>query len=411
MAYRELIKNFDKFRDYMRDFYVYGFRTRSDFDRKSERSYDNERRRVESWLKDAMAFRQDATGKRVFISVDNRSIAHNPFYQAFKAKSFTDKDIVLHFYLLDLLADGEKHTLRELSDALFEAVQDVAATDLIPDDATIRNKLREYVKLGLIRAEKSGREMLYYRADCEWDRDALLYAAAFASEAMPLGVIGSYYLDKYAETPDFLSFKHHYISGALDSEVLEALLNCRNEHRKAEIHFFTKRSAEEHPAAVYPLRVLISTQSGRENLLAYSYTHKRPRVYRLDRIRSVKMLEEEPEAEKRDMAGASFLSTLWGVSAGPDGRRGNERITMQIHASREEDFIVQRLMREKRGGTLTQEDEETWRFEIEVSDAMEMMPWIRTFTGRIVSLECSNPALAERFYGDLDAMAEMYGVE
>lgn len=32
MAYSELIKNFEIFRDYMRDFYVYGFRTRTDFD-------------------------------------------------------------------------------------------------------------------------------------------------------------------------------------------------------------------------------------------------------------------------------------------------------------------------------------------------------------------------------------------
>ena len=56
MAYSELIKNFDKIRDYMRDFYVYGFRSRSGFDKKSARSYDNERRRIESWLGDYMGY-------------------------------------------------------------------------------------------------------------------------------------------------------------------------------------------------------------------------------------------------------------------------------------------------------------------------------------------------------------------
>ena len=30
MAYSELIKNFNKVRDYMRDFYVYGFKSRDD---------------------------------------------------------------------------------------------------------------------------------------------------------------------------------------------------------------------------------------------------------------------------------------------------------------------------------------------------------------------------------------------
>ena len=42
---------------------------------------------------------------------------------------------------------------------------------------------------------------------------------------------------------------------------------------------------------------------------------------------------------------------------------------------------------------------------------MEMLPWIRTFTGRIVSLSCSNPEVTEWFYGDLDEMMQMYGVQ
>lgn len=54
MAYSELIKNFEKIRSYMREFYVFGFKSRSGYDRKSARSYDDERRRVESWLGDYM---------------------------------------------------------------------------------------------------------------------------------------------------------------------------------------------------------------------------------------------------------------------------------------------------------------------------------------------------------------------
>lgn len=50
MAYSELIKNFENIRDYISQFYVYGFKRRKDYDKKSSRSYDNERRRIESWL-------------------------------------------------------------------------------------------------------------------------------------------------------------------------------------------------------------------------------------------------------------------------------------------------------------------------------------------------------------------------
>ena len=48
--FHELIKNIDKCRDYVRDFFVYGFKSRSDFPGKSARTYDDERRRIVSWL-------------------------------------------------------------------------------------------------------------------------------------------------------------------------------------------------------------------------------------------------------------------------------------------------------------------------------------------------------------------------
>ena len=50
MAYSELIKNFEKIRSYMREFYVFGFKSRSGYDRKSARSYDDERRRVRMYF-------------------------------------------------------------------------------------------------------------------------------------------------------------------------------------------------------------------------------------------------------------------------------------------------------------------------------------------------------------------------
>ena len=54
----------------------------------------------------AWPFRRSAEVKSVFISVDNRSVPFKPLHSAWKAKSFTDGDIVLHFCILDLLAEG-----------------------------------------------------------------------------------------------------------------------------------------------------------------------------------------------------------------------------------------------------------------------------------------------------------------
>jgi len=84
-SYNELIKNFERIRAYMREFYLYGFKSRDDYSKKSARSYDDERRRMESWLGDHMSFTRTADGKNVFISIDSRVIRHNPFHNAWKA--------------------------------------------------------------------------------------------------------------------------------------------------------------------------------------------------------------------------------------------------------------------------------------------------------------------------------------
>ena len=59
MAFNELIKSFDNIRQLMRDFYVFGFKSRADFADKSARSYDNERSRdevdLEAW-REAVSF-------------------------------------------------------------------------------------------------------------------------------------------------------------------------------------------------------------------------------------------------------------------------------------------------------------------------------------------------------------------
>ena len=120
-SYSELIKNFEKIRAYMRDFYIYGFKSRDEYNIKSARSYDDERRRIESWLGDHMSFVRTPEGKNVFISIDTRTIRHNPFYNAWKAKSFTDGDVTLHFIIFDILNDPSvKVTLAEIMNLIDE---------------------------------------------------------------------------------------------------------------------------------------------------------------------------------------------------------------------------------------------------------------------------------------------------
>ena len=105
----------------------------------------------------------------------------------------------------------------------------------------------------------------------------------------------------------------------------------------------------------------------------------------------------------------AFSEKMWGVSL--QQQEETEHLEMTIHAEPSEPFILQRLIREKRNGTVTVLDDNTYLYQTAVYDALEMLPWIRTFIGRIVKLECSNAAVIERYQQDLDAMGDLYGGE
>ena len=408
MAYSELIKNIERIRDYMREFYVFGFKSRDEYDAKSARSYDNERRRIESWLGEYMSFRQDVSGKNVFLSVDSRRVPHNPLHRAFKAKSFTDKDITLHFYILDILADGKALSSIEIVDRINDAYLSHFDNAFSLDESTVRKKLKEYETLGLLRSQKSGREVLYQRTDDEaFDLASWSEALAFYSEADPMGVIGSYLMDKLSEPSDTFRFKHHYILHALDSDILCELLRAIDEQRAVELTVRSLRNSRDYQRTICPLKIYISTQSGRQYVLGYHYRGRHMMFYRLDAIRKVGIGNVEKHYCKYMGYQEKFDQYLWGVSTGSEYNL--DHIEMTIHHGPGEAYILQRLEREKRHGRIEILDDHTCRFVADVYDASEMLPWLRTFIGRIVDLQCSSQFVIKTFYDDLSRMNSMYG--
>lgn len=78
--FKELIKSFARSREYIHDFFVYGFKTRDDFTDKSRRTYDNERRRIESWLWKYIHTNYTQKGKNISLVMDSRLLDTNPLY-------------------------------------------------------------------------------------------------------------------------------------------------------------------------------------------------------------------------------------------------------------------------------------------------------------------------------------------
>lgn len=407
MAFTELIKNFEKTRDYMRDFYIYGFKARGDFTIKSSRTYDNEKRRIESWLSPYICWENDRKGKRVYISLDTLKINSNPLYNAWKAKSFTDKDITLHFAILSVLWEGQKNVTD-----LTNAVCDMTGT--VFETQTVRLKANEYVKEGLLIKETIKKADYYSISPLTFEslpieRERLLDVVRFFQETAPFGFVGSTILDgEHEKSGELFGFKHHYIVHTLEDGILFELLHAIKEKRRVSLTQQSARFQKESVRGGVPLEIFVSVQSGRRYVCLYTERNRQFHNYRLDHIKKVNIQNEFPDYDAVAAVLKDEKPFCWGVSFGASRRRQWLRMELFIDEEKEL-YVLHRLRREGRGGVIERLNANTFRYSIELYDIKEMMAWVKSFTGRILSLESDNKEVTDLFYRDMERMAALYG--
>ena len=404
MAYSELIKHFERIRDYIHEFYIYGFRSRNTIQQKSKRSYDNEKRRIESYFEDYLSF-QYLQSKHYYLSIDNRHLSHNPLYTAFLSKSFTNKSITLHFMLLDILYEESiqltfRQILKKLDDQLvffhhpFEY-----------DESTIRKKLNEYIQLGIIQLTQIHCQNYYHRAS---SFDLLPYSDAlhFFSEYDILGIIG-YYLLNRNECENVFRFKHHYIVHAIDSEIIYSLFQAIKQKKYITITNINPQTKHKSQFYVIPLKIYMSSQTGRAHLLAYSHRYHTIKSFRLDHIHQVVLKERCSSFDTYRTLLNEAQSHIWSIQY---LSKPLEHIEFVIYIGPYEDYILHRLIREKRTGTILQIDDCHYQFQIDVYDSNELLPWIRSFICRLTKLRFSNRSVENSLKEDIERMYIMYEI-
>ncbi|MDO5549813.1 MAG: WYL domain-containing protein, partial [Lachnospiraceae bacterium] len=377
--FQELIKNFHRIRYYMRQFFVYGYKSRSDYEGKSARTYDNERRRIESWLSGCIQSGYTQKEKHVYISVDSKTIPQNPLYAAWKSKSFTDNDILLHFFLPDLLWEHpEGMTSGELCDAMS------AEYGMVFDSQTVRLKLKEYERLGFLESQKQGKRLCYrllpgpiqphpqtilpalrpdsdlpgtdgasarYASLQQQTWQSLLTAVTYFQEAAPFGFIGSTILDHENQENQWFSFKHHFLVHTLEDGVLANVLAAMKEHRSIAFENKSSRSRATTSMRGLPLKIFVSTQTGRRYLCLYLEERRRFTNVRLDAMTKVVPLDICSSYEHRQQLLSKNLASCWGVSFGGSSRMEEIHIKFFLDEDKEA-HILNRLYREGRGGEL-----------------------------------------------------------
>ena len=414
MAYKELIKNFSKIRSYLKEFFVYGYNSRGSVGRKSERSYDDEKRRIQSWLGDYVEEAHGPDGKTTALSIDVRNAGYNPLYRAWKSASFTDKDITLHFILMDILREKEKLTLSEIIALIDEEYLCKFCKPLEFDESTIRKKLIEYEKDGLIEIFREGNKSVFKLSENTAEKFGvfrLKNALDFSSEILPLGIIGSTLLDKIEAHENDFSFKHHYITESMDSEIMLTVFEAMRKKCWVQILTYNgrknkKENSHGSRAKIIPLKIISSSQTGRQYVVAHILRQKKFKSFRLDNIIDVKILDVCNEYDIVKKRFNEIEKYRWGASFGDFVKTQTVEFTVKFRE--DEEHIYKRLFREKRCGTVERLSKNEAKFSAVVWDVHEMLPWIRTFIMRITELHISDKELEDHFWNDLYEMRRLY---
>lgn len=406
--FQELIKNFSKSRNYVRDFLIYGFKSRDDFSAKSGRTYDNERRRIESWLSEYIRADYSRQGKTISLALDSHLLNTNPLYRIWKSKSFTANDIMLHFFFLDLFRQNTSYTAEELTNRILEDY------DILFETQLVRKKANEYVKEGILLARKNGRTLSYSMAPDAQHAipdilPGLLHAVRFCQLAAPLGFVGSTILDNQNTINDIFLVKHGYYGFTLEDEVLFPLLQAIRERRLVTVTNHSSKTGRREQVTLVPLKIFVSTRTGRRFLCGYHFRSRRFSTLRMDHIEKAILQDPFPEYDYYKEKLRSNMDSCYGVSFGDDHTMDTIRLTLSIREGAE-DYILHRLSREGHGGTVTHIGKDTYTYELTVFDGNEMLPWIRTFLGRILSFESNNEFLRQKFYQDIRNMLRMYDI-
>lgn len=419
-----LMKKIKYIRDFIRDFYIYGYKSRRQFENLSGSSYDNKLNTVQAVFPDYLDSYYDG-GKKFFIPIDSRSGSRNPLYKLFKMRSFTPSNIVTSFFILDYLKSKENSasagaTIIEMLagmigySALFDSFNHNLSHSLTTqDEKTFNKRLRELRDLGVICAKNDHRGNIYSLAkDPDIFSMGLCDAVQFFSEVSLCGVIGSYILDKYPCKDDIFCYKHHCLSNALDSEICYNLLNAIQEKSPVTIDYKNSRKNRPLSSQVLPLCIFTGTRTGRQYLISVPIEKHRKgtrlSVFRLDYINSVKIEKSSPEIFERFDVLRNHLCAaqkhIWGVSI---QNPVPKRVFFQLRIDDQEEHIYHRLVREKRCGKITRNGN-LLTFEAELFDPQEILPWVRSFTGRIARVDFSDPALTKKFYDDMKSMYDLY---
>ncbi|MDQ8738960.1 WYL domain-containing protein [Paenibacillus sp. LHD-38] len=279
----------------------------------------------------------------------------------------------------------------------------------LPDEKTIRGDLKYLEQVGVIKREPGTRPFRYRTYNDlvkELSPEELLdlydFVDIMANTQLPS--VQGYFLrdglkkhmarrqNDYRHQESFL-YKYHYYSRILDEAHLFTLLSAIRNRRFVRFLYFSpkketsyaskntnplfERDTEGQEEMMLPLKVVYDHQYGRWYLLGH---HARYGIkkYRLEGLTQISEEDaaaaDDYEAKKSELE--QRIQYSWLIDTG-------KLVTVKVRFFHPgpgiSNFVKERVLLQGQWGSITEETEDSFIYEIEVNGTIEIKPWIRSF--------------------------------
>ena len=424
-----MMSEYNPIRNILRDTYIYGCFTKYDFAEMgvNEDTFDNHKNKIKSFLPDDFVIVKRFKRKHILYCKYNMfDNEENYIADTYRYCSPNNDDITIQFNLLSLLADGEE---RDLNSILSE--MDMIYEDL--SDQRLRRRLSELADYGYVKVlDGEKNENKYKIAEdilCEFSKKELLdiyHMLEFYSNTSVIEMpyyfakerIKKYLKINYNEEYEISNnnvfwYKHNHMFNLIDNDVLyQVLMAIELENLLEILHGESNTKITENPvedtnANIIPVKVIHECTYGRQYLIGYNINEQKIETYRIDKIKDIKILElEDKELLKKAREEAEKENNCW-VVASINNEMRKVKVKF-IFDEEKEGFILRRLQNECRGGKLEKIEKGVYIYEREVTSAVELIPWIRSFGERAVVLESGEERIEERIKSNWNSLLDKY---
>lgn len=337
----------------------------------------------------------------------------------FRAKSLKESESVRLSLILTVLQD-QSLTAKELLDMCSETIPSEYPC---PDEKTIRGDLKYLEEVGVIVRCKGARPYRYIAANGLIDQlsdDELLdlydYVDVMANTQVP-SVQGYLLRDTLKkalrkrsfdpDTTETTLYKYHYHSRILDEAHLHTIFRAILQRKKLSFLYLSpkksksyasqntnplfERETEGNDELTLPLRVVYDHQYGRWYVIGYS-SRLGVMKYRMEGITQIKEVDavSEEEFDQRLNQIEEQMKYSWVT----DTIRPVKVVARFYNPDRPgANFVRERVEAQGQWGTIAEESDSTFLYEITVNGTYEIKPWLRSFGS---SCEVLEPASLRR---------------